>query len=115
MDIDPNPRRVTLQEFSAAVECHFTTASRIRSGARMPGRELFNRIVRTYGLDPAESLRYFCGSREEFGRYMRESVFRVDDADMARDRQLSSIRHKLIDHHNDKVADKVHDQYSDEI
>jgi hypothetical protein len=86
-------RRVTLQEFSASVECHFSTASRIRSGERMPGRELYNRIVKTYGLDPAEALRYFCGSRVEFGRYLRRTVFKVDDADMARDRQLSSIRH----------------------
>lgn len=94
---EPNPtpakrERVTLPEFAAAVECHFTTASRIRSGTRMPGRELFKRIVSTYGLDPAESLRYFCGSRTEFGRYMRENVFNVDDSDMERDRQLSAIR-----------------------
>lgn len=102
MDIDPgttatlpplSDRRVTLKEFSDSVGCHFTTASRLRAGQRMPGRELFNEIVKVYGLDPAEALRYFCGSREDFGRYLRSKVFKVNDADMARDQQLSAIRH----------------------
>ena len=86
-------RRVTLKEFADSVGCHMTTASRLRRGDRMPGRELFLRIVNVYGLDPREALLKFTGPREEFGLYLRENVFKVTEDDVERDRQLSTIRH----------------------
>lgn len=86
----PADRRVTLREFSDAVDCHFTTASRIRAGQRMPSRVLFDRIVKTYNLDPAEALLRFCGPRLEFGRYMRQTIFKVTEEELAQDRRCST-------------------------
>lgn len=86
-------RRVTLKEFADSVQCHLTTASRLRAGDRMPGRELFQRIVNVYGLEPKEALLKFTGPRDAFGQYLREKVFKVSEEDVERDRQLSTIRH----------------------
>lgn len=87
------PRRVTEKAFALAVGCHPSTAARIRNGERMPGRELFQKIVDAYDLDPVESFRYFCGPRKEFGEYIQREVFRVTKEDIERDRELSSIRY----------------------
>ena len=70
---------VNLYEFAESVDCHFTTASRLRAGTRIPGRELFMRIVKTYDLDYNEALTAFCGPRDEFGSYLRTHVFGVTD------------------------------------
>jgi transcriptional regulator with XRE-family HTH domain len=76
--MDRSTRRagVTLEGFADRVGCHFTTASRLKAGQRMPGRQLFGRIVQRYGLDPIEALRvYTGGSAEQFGAYLREEIF----------------------------------------
>jgi transcriptional regulator with XRE-family HTH domain len=68
---------VTLEAFSERVDCHFTTASRLRSGDRLPGRKLLGRITKEYHLDPREVLTAYSDSQEEFGRYLRVHVFKT--------------------------------------
>lgn len=84
---NPSIRRITIHEFADEVGCHYTTASRIRSGDRMPGRDLFYRILQRYNLDREEALTAYTGTRAEFGRYMREKVFHVTDEDVLNDRR----------------------------
>lgn len=68
---------VTLEAFSERVGCHFTTASRLRSGDRLPGRKLLGRITHEYHLDPSDVLDAYSSSQEEFGRYLRVHVFKT--------------------------------------
>src|SRR5690606_41550728 len=77
--MDTSTGNVTLEAFAARVDCHFTTASRLRAGQRMPGRELLGRIVEEYSLDPEEALNLFTsGTPQQFGEYLREDVFEVE-------------------------------------
>ena len=71
---------VTLEAFAAQVGCHFTTASRLRAGHRLPGRVLLGRIQKVYGLDPEATLAAFTSSKEEFGAYLRSEVFKEAEA-----------------------------------
>lgn len=75
--MDSNQDTVTLEAFADRVGCHFTTASRLRSGERMPSRELLGRIVKAYGLDKRKTLDlYTAGDAPKFGEYLQASVFR---------------------------------------
>lgn len=78
---------VTLGEFAKTIGCHFTTASRIKDGSRMPGRLMFDKIIKQYDLDPLEALTKFCGDKETFGRYMRENIFGLTDEDLRADKE----------------------------
>ena len=69
---------VTLEAFAARVGCHFTTASRLRAGKRLPGRRTLGKIVREYDLDPADALEAFSDSKETFGEFLRSNVFKTD-------------------------------------
>lgn len=74
---------VTLEAFAARVGCHFTTASRLRAGQRLPGRKLLGRIVNEYSLsqeDTEEAFRIFTDEGEaEFGAFLRDKIFASDD------------------------------------
>lgn len=72
---------VTLEAFADRVGCHFTTASRLRSGERMPGRELLGRIVEEFDLDKEKALDIYTqeDGPAEFGRFLRAQVFKSDD------------------------------------
>jgi transcriptional regulator with XRE-family HTH domain len=73
---------VTLEAFAARVGCHFTTASRLRAGERMPGRELLGRIVEEFELDKAEAFKiYTAKDPAEFGEFLRTQVFEVPPAE----------------------------------
>lgn len=76
----------TLNEFSELVGCHFTTASRLRAGTRLPGREMFNRIVEAYDLDPMEALKAYVGPRAGFGAYLRQEVFHITEEELRADK-----------------------------
>ena len=87
-------RRVTLYEFSKTVGCHFTTASRLRSGDRMPGGKILLQIVNKYGLNAREALdNYGTEDPAIFGKYLRDKVFHVSDEDLANDKQGSGSYH----------------------
>lgn len=74
--MDSNQDTVTLEAFADRVGCHFTTASRLRSGDRMPSKELLGRIVEEYGLDKEKAFDVFTqGNPSRFGKYLRDQVF----------------------------------------
>lgn len=74
--MDSNTDTVTLEAFADRVGCHFTTASRLRSGDRMPSRELLGRIVEAYGLDKEAAFdRFTAGDSAKFGEFLRKNVF----------------------------------------
>lgn len=70
---------VTLEAFASRVGCHFTTASRLRAGERLPGRRLLGVIVSQYNLVHKEALDAFTTGPEAFGAYLRTKVFNVND------------------------------------
>lgn len=72
---------VTLEMFSERVGCHFTTASRLRSGERLPGRRLLGRIINTYNLDRNKAFDAFVAGPDEFGAFLRATVFTADDVE----------------------------------
>lgn len=82
--MDKSTVPVTLEAFADRVGCHFTTASRLRSGQRLPGRKLLGKIVKEYHLDPEQALQAFTDSNEEFGKYLRHEVFHAEDDDSTR-------------------------------
>lgn len=67
--------RVTNEEFGARVGCDFTMASRLRNGARLPSRELLERIVTAYSLDANEALAATSKGGEVFSEYLRAKIF----------------------------------------
>ncbi len=78
--MDSSTGTVTLEAFADRVGCHFTTASRLRAGERMPSRATLGRIVEVYDLDKEEVLDLFTqGDRQKFGKYLREHVFGASD------------------------------------
>lgn len=82
--MDSNQDTVTLEAFADRVGCHFTTASRLRSGDRMPSRELLGRIVEAYDLDKRETLDlYTAGDSIAFGEFLCDRVFKVKPESMS--------------------------------
>lgn len=80
--MDSNTDTVTLEAFADRVGCHFTTASRLRSGERMPSKALLGRIVGAYDLDKEEAFDLFTQDDPAvFGRYLREQVFEKANAE----------------------------------
>ncbi len=78
MENSTAPSAVTLDAFAERVGCHFTTASRLKSGERLPGRELLGRIIDAYDLDVQEAMRIYTSggdARQKFGQYLCDHVF----------------------------------------
>lgn len=92
--MDSNTDTVTLEAFADRVGCHFTTASRLRSGDRMPSRELLGRIVEAYGLDKVRTLDLFtAGDASEFGVYLRDEVFKGQAESGSASQETGTITH----------------------
>jgi transcriptional regulator with XRE-family HTH domain len=66
---------VTLETFAKKTGCHFTTASRLRSGHRLPSGRLLARIVKEFDLRADEAMQAYTSGESEFGEYLREKVF----------------------------------------
>jgi len=66
-------RPKTSAQFAAAVDIHYSMASRLRSGERRPSLDLLIRIVDAYGLDINEAVH--AAHANEFGSYLEERVF----------------------------------------
>lgn len=75
---------VTLEAFADRVGCHFTTASRLRSGERKPSPVLLGRIVEEYGLDREEAFDLYTkkDNNPEFGAYLRRVVFEPEPVEV---------------------------------
>jgi transcriptional regulator with XRE-family HTH domain len=70
---------MTNEEFGLQVGCSESMASRLRSGARRPGVDLRERIMKTFEFDKdLETLKAFneaASDAELFGAFLRERVF----------------------------------------
>ena len=71
---------VSNSEFAQAVGCHFSHASRLRNGLRLPSAPVLLRIQRVYGLDLQELMDAYAAGADELGRYLRTNVFDVPTA-----------------------------------
>lgn len=67
--------RMTNEEFGERVDCHYSMASRLRTGARLPSRDLLRRIIAEFGLDRMEAYDAYDQGRDGFSRYIRDKVF----------------------------------------
>lgn len=67
--------RMTNEDFGDKVGCHYSMASRLRNGERLPSRDLLRRIISAFGLNRAEAYEAYDQGREEFSRYLRDTVF----------------------------------------
>lgn len=92
--MDSNTDTVTLEAFADRVGCHFTTASRLRSGDRMPSKKLLGHIVEEYGLNKEEAFDLFTsGTASEFGAYLREQIFKTSDEDGSAPQETGNKTH----------------------
>lgn len=62
-------------DFGRAVGVHFTTASRYRTGDRVPSTKAAQRIAEAYNLDANDLLRAIRDGGPAFGHYLRMNVF----------------------------------------
>lgn len=76
---EPIPEEViqilTNEQFGERVGVHFTMASRLRNGMRLPSVGTLRRIVKEFDLDVNEALGAHGKGSAEFGRYLRKRVF----------------------------------------
>lgn len=54
---------------------HFTMASRLRNGMRLPSVSTLRKIVKEFDLDTKQALDAHGKGSAEFGRYLRQHVF----------------------------------------
>lgn len=73
----PTPRESNTT-FAERVGCDHTTASRLRSGHRMPSPDMLNRICDAYELDKAVALTKYGEGRDAFSAWLRASIFGGD-------------------------------------
>lgn len=66
---------VTNETFAKAIDVHFTMASKLRNGHRMPSIPTLIRIWQAYGLDGNELLAAAAQGEESFGRFLRGRIF----------------------------------------
>lgn len=62
-------------EFAEKVGIHFTMASRLRNGQRLPGADLMYRISTEYDIPMEELARARDQGPGEFGRLLRDRIF----------------------------------------
>lgn len=66
---------VTNENFANQIGVHFTMASKLRNGHRMPSIPTLIRIWQAYGLDGNELLAAASQGEESFGRFLRSRIF----------------------------------------
>jgi transcriptional regulator with XRE-family HTH domain len=66
---------MTLEDFASRVDCHLSTASRLRSGERLPSLTLLARIGREFELPLPELVAQYERGRPAFAEYLRTNVF----------------------------------------
>lgn len=82
--------RMTNEEFGARVGCHYSMASRLRSGERLPSRDLLRRIIDVFELDRTEAyLAYDQGARA-FSAYLRDTVLEPQETKMDEPKESAS-------------------------
>lgn len=71
----PVKHSVSNAEFGRAVGVHFTTASRYRTGDRVPSTSIALAIVKAYGVDAKELLQAVKDGPSAFGHFLRMHIF----------------------------------------
>lgn len=66
---------ITNEEFGKRVGCHYSMASRLRHGERMPSLALLTRIVNEFGLNQEEAWTAVNQGPEAFSAFLRAKVF----------------------------------------
>jgi transcriptional regulator with XRE-family HTH domain len=66
---------MTLEDFASRVDCHLSTASRLRSGERLPSLTLLARIGREFKLPLNELIGHYERGRPAFAKYLRTHIF----------------------------------------
>ena len=69
----------TNTQFAEKVDIHFSMASRLRNGKRLPGASLIFRISDAYQLPIDQVQEAYLDGPDEFGKYLREKVFDAQD------------------------------------
>ena len=70
-------------DFAARVGCHFTMASRIRGGGRLPSAAMLNKIKNAFDLSDhklAEMMLAHSAGKAAFGQWIRDNLFIPDAA-----------------------------------
>lgn len=67
--------RMTNDEFGERVGCHYSMASRLRNGERLPSRTLLRRIIDAFDLNRIAAYEAYDRGPEVFSRFLRENVF----------------------------------------
>jgi transcriptional regulator with XRE-family HTH domain len=67
------------EEFGEKVGCHYSMASRLRNGQRLPSRALLRRIIEAFNLDRAEAYLAYDQGKEAFSAYLRKTVMERPD------------------------------------
>ena len=65
----------TNKSFANRVGIHYTYASRLRSGDRLPSAEVLVRIIREFDLPTELALDAFTAGPQQFSRFLNENVF----------------------------------------
>lgn len=68
-------RTLTNQEFADRVGCHFSMASRLRAGKRLPGVDLMRRISKAYRIPLSDLVDAHGKGAPAMGRLLRERIF----------------------------------------
>lgn len=70
---------ISNQQFADAVDIHFSMASRLRSGQRLPSADLIKRISDVYGIPLEDLHRARSGGPKAFGKFLCERVLDSKD------------------------------------
>lgn len=71
----PTGYPVSNSSFGRTIGVHFTTASRYRTGDRVPSTDIALTIIEAYGLDALEMLRVIRAGPAACGHFLRMNVF----------------------------------------
>lgn len=67
--------RLKDKDFAARVGCHYSMASRLRRGERMPSRVLLRQIIEAFDLSAEAAFNAWTAGPVEFSRFLNENVF----------------------------------------
>lgn len=72
----------SIYEIAKRVGCHYTTVSRLRSGARLPSLKLMIRMCEAFGWDTGEAVNVLVGPREKAIEYVSTRLQALTDAEL---------------------------------
>lgn len=74
----PADRATSNANFAARVGCHFTMASRLRGGGRLPSATMLQKIREAFKMDATETAAMFdahAQGRDAFGEWVSDNLF----------------------------------------